>query len=290
MKNTIKLLLLLIAFVWAVCSCSSLPGKKETRTLVIKNKAADYHKSGISQFNAGRYTQALDLFELAHQLNASVDNEQGMVLTFNSIGKTRLAQLERDQAFECFSRALVIAESLNDDLLIMQTKGNMADFYIKQNQIDKAYSLLIEEFNKIKSVKNEESAYIAYNLSLVLRKQKKYDEALIHLNKSLVYNQKNDAFRALAGDFYMKSSISSLQFKYAEALDFAHKALFYDKMIEYSSGIVADLDALSIISLKMGNKEDSEHYKTRSEAVLEAINKINKIEIENIELDANLDQ
>jgi len=289
MKYTKYFLYLLIVLFFLASSCSSLPGKEETGTLEVKNKAAGYQKDGISQFNSGRYEQALDMFKLAYQLNASIDNEEGMVLTLNSLGKTKLAELEEDESFEYFTRALIIAERLNDEFLLMQTKGNIADFYIKLDKIDKAYSLLNEEYNKIKSVNNEESAYIAHNLSLVLRKQKKYDEALLYLNQSLTYNLKNNALMALAGDYYMKASIHSLQKKYTEAFEYAKKALYYDKMIEYSRGIAADLDALSIISFKMGNKEDAESYKTRSTAVLEAIANINSIEVENIELDANQD-
>jgi tetratricopeptide (TPR) repeat protein len=290
MKHTKSFLFLLIALILLGNSCSSLPGKKETRSLDVKNKAAGYQKDGITQFNAGRYEQALDLFDLAYQLNASVDNEEGLVLTLNSIGKTKLADTNKEEAFESFSIALAIAERLKDELLIMLTKGNIADYYIKEDETDSAYSLLTEELNKIEGIKSEESAYLAHNLSLVLRKQKKYDEALVYLNRSLEYNFKNDAFRALAGDFYMKASIYSLQANYAEALLFALEALQYDKMIEYPQGIAADLDALSIISLKMGNESESEIYRKRSAVVLEAIGNINNIESEKIELDDNQDQ
>jgi len=88
----------------------------------------------------------------------------------------------------------------------------------------------------------------------------------------------------------MMASIHSLQKKYTDAMVYALEALKYDKMIEYSQGIAADLEALSLISEKINHSEEAEIYKKRSVAVLEAIGIINEIENEQIELDNNPDQ
>lgn len=287
MKRLISTFTLIIITILTLSSCSSLPGKKEIRTLDVRNKAAVYLKEGIFQFNAGRYAQALDLFDLALQLNRSLDNEQGIVLTLNSIGKTMLALNRNEEAIEIYTKALDIAKRLNDELLIMRTKGNIAAYYIKGNEIEKAYEILEAELNKIDSVKNEESAFLAHTMSLVLRKKNEYESALTYLNRSLAYNIKNDAFKALASDYYMMASIHSLQKRYEEAFAFALDALNYDKMIEYSRGIADDLEALSLISGKLGNESDSDMYRQRSAAVLEAIANINKIENEITEIKEN---
>ena len=281
--SRIKLVSAVFFIILIISSCSTLPGKVDTRTLEIKNKAAEYQKDGITQYNAGRYSQALDLFDLAYNLNASVDNEKGIVITLNSIGKTKLAESEYDNALNLFHSALLIAERLEDDLLILRTIGNLGDYYIKIGEVDSAYELLISKFGTIDSIKNEESAYLAHSLSLIFRKKGQYDEALIYLNQSLKYNLKEDAYRALAADYYMLASINSLQSNYLEARTYAEEALKYDKMIEYPQGIAADLLALSIISEKMGNHEDSEVFKKRADTVLNAIGSINKIENEQSE-------
>ncbi|MBI9098966.1 MAG: tetratricopeptide repeat protein [Spirochaetaceae bacterium] len=282
-----KILILFLILSFISNSCSSLPGKKDLRSLEIKNKAVKFQKDGISQFNAGRYKQALDFFNIAFLLSASIDNEEGLVLTLNSIGRTKLAESENEEAYESFSKALIIAERLGDSLLIMKTIGNLADYYIMTGDLDRAFSLLTDSLEEADGIKSTESAYLAHTLSLVFRKRGEYDESLEYLNKSLTYNLKNNAFRALASDYYMMASIYSLQLNYNEALHFAQEALKYDKMIEYSQGIAADLEALAIISGKMGNTEISEIYLNRSIAVLNAINNVNELEVQ--KLDPNND-
>jgi len=282
------LIIITISFVFI--SCSTLPGKEDDRSLVIKNRAAEYQKNGIAHYNAGRYTLALDLFELAYQLNASIDNQDGMILTHNSIGRTKLAEFKNEEALEYFKSGLVIAERINEKKLILLTKGNIGDYYIKIDDLDSAFSLLNTEMESMKSVKDEESANLAHLFSLILRKQKKYIEALEYLNKSLNFNLKNKFYRPLAADYYMLASIFSLQEKYSEALLYAEEALKYDKMIEYSQGIATDLEALAIISEKNGNLEDAEIYNKRAEIVLEAIGNINQIEKEQSDLDNNQSQ
>ena len=194
-------------------SCSSLPGKTDTRSLDIRNRAAGYQKDGIGQFNSGRYSQALDLFTLAYQLNASIDYEEGIIITLNSIGKTKLAESENDEALESFTKALKISERLENQQLIMSTIGNLGDYYIKIQELDQAYNLLSEKLGQIDKIDSEASAYLAHSLSLVLRKMKKYDEAITFLDQSLSYNLKNKAYRALASDYYMLSSINSPSIK-----------------------------------------------------------------------------
>jgi tetratricopeptide (TPR) repeat protein len=289
MRKYIPIGYLLLLFS-VLSSCSSLPGQSEVRNLEKKNKAAGYLENGIRQYNSGRYTQAVDLFQLAYQLNASVDYEEGIILALNSIGKTKLAELKHDEAFDYFQKALAVSERIDNRDLILQTKGNLGDYYAKTGDLEKAYNLIFEEIKREKSITTVESAYLAHSLSLILRKQGKYEDALDFLNESLAYNQKHKAYRAMAADYYMMSSLYSLQKNYQEAMDLALQALEYDKMIEYSQGIAADLEALSRISGKMGNKEESEMYKVRSGIVLKAIGIVNEIENEQMEIENNLSQ
>lgn len=279
MKVFGKFFLLILLFV-GFSSCSSLPGKGETRILDVRNKAAGYQQDGIRQYNSGRFAQALDLFELSYQLYGSIDYQEGMVLSLNSMARTKLAESENEEAYDVFVKALNIAESLADELLIMRTKGNLADFYIKGDQLDKAYEILNEQLEHIDGIKSEESAYLAHTMSLLLRKKSQYEAALSYLDKSFSYNQKNNAYKALASDYYMLASINSLQNKYSKAFEYALKALEYDKMIEFSPGLAADLKALSIISMKMGKNMESEMYLKRSHQVLDAIGIIYSIENE----------
>lgn len=283
MKSFICKITVAVILIFSSLSCSSLPGKKDVRTLDTKNKAAEYLKSGIAQFNGGRYSRALDLFELAYQFNASVDHEEGVVAAMNSIGRTYLFEGKGEEALEIFESALKTSIRLNDRPLIMATKANLSDYYVKEEDFQTAETLLVEELNTYGKIDTSESALLAHNLSLVLRKGERYEEALIWLNQSLAFNSKNDFFRALAADYYMLSSIYSLMGQYETAYQNALSALEFDKMIEYPQGIASDLEALSIITGKMGRDDESLSYSERQKAVLEALKAINQISDEQSE-------
>lgn len=278
MEKNIYAIAVSIFLILSMFSCSSLPGKKDPRTLETRNKAAGYLKDGVTQFNGGRYSRALELFELAYQLNASVDNEAGIVQSLNSMGKTFLYQGDLPSAIGFFQKAMEMALRIGDRQLIQKTKANISDYHIKKGDLDSAYALLEEELSFYGKVDSAESSQLARNLSLVLRKEKKYDDALAWVNKSLQFDGKSGEFKDLAADYYMLASISSLQNNYDAAMNYALKALEYDKMIEYSQGIAADLEALAIISEKTGDLESSAIYNERRRTVIEALKAINQIE------------
>ena len=106
-------------------SCSSAPEQPKESTEK-KERAAEYTKSGNSFFNQGQYTQALQLFNLALNDNISVDNEAGIVQSYNSIGKVYLAAGYLDEAEQHFRNAALQAEILRDPLLLAQSKTNLA--------------------------------------------------------------------------------------------------------------------------------------------------------------------
>jgi len=266
----------LILFLLA--SCSSLPGKKETRVLETRNKAAEYLNNGTVQFNSGRYDRALELFQISYQLNASIDYEEGIVAAFNSIGKTYILKSRYDDAKIILDKAMEIALRLNNQALIQASVGNLADYFLKTENFKEAEGLLRENLPSPASVTTDESALLAHKLSLLLRKKGAYDEALIYLASSLKYHEKKSLYKALASDYYLMASIYSLMKDYERAEFYGKEALRYDKMIEFSQGIASDLEALSTIMERAGKEEEASIYAERYERAMSAISALNKID------------
>ena len=94
-------------------ACSSVPDQPK-ETVEKKNRAAEYTKAGNSYFNQGQYTQALQFFNLALNDNISVDNEAGIIQSYNSIGKVYMAAGYLDEAEQNFRSAAILAQILQD--------------------------------------------------------------------------------------------------------------------------------------------------------------------------------
>ncbi|MBB6478625.1 tetratricopeptide repeat protein [Spirochaeta isovalerica] len=266
-----------------LAGCSSLPGKKETKNVELKNKAADYLKNGTSQYNAGRYSRALDFFEKAEQLNASLDYEEGLVAVYNSIGQTKMMEGLFEEAIDYLNDALEIALRLENEALILSTTGNLADYYMKVEDLDEAERILRDSLPSPDDADSDEKAMLAQKFSLLLRKKGLYNESLAFLESSVSYHEKNKQYKALASDYYMMASVYSLKREYDRAVFFGEEALRYDKLVEFSQGIAADLQALSIILEKAGREAESRIYAQRYEKARKAINAINNTEDEQID-------
>jgi len=277
-KKIIYTFFVLIMTLFLFAGCSSLPGKKEFRALDTRNKAAEYLKNGTVQFNNGRYDRALELFQVSYRLNASIDHEEGIVAVSNSIGKTYILEKRFNEAKSLLDKAMKIALRLNNRALIQASAGNLADYFLKTDKLEEAEGLLRENLSSPDSVNTDESALLSHKLALLLRKRGEFDEALLFLQSSLKYNEKNSLYKALASDYYLMASIHSLMKDYEQAEFFGKEALRYDKMIEFSQGIASDLDALSTIMQRAGKEEEASVYAERYERAMSAISALNKID------------
>ncbi|HUX51580.1 MAG TPA: hypothetical protein VMW73_12335, partial [Spirochaetia bacterium] len=77
---------LLLISALLISGCSSLPANSGVVN-VVKNRAAQYATTGNQFYARGEYEQALKLFQLARDTNLSIDDREGAVTSYNSIGK-----------------------------------------------------------------------------------------------------------------------------------------------------------------------------------------------------------
>ncbi len=244
-------------------SCSSAPKKTDT-VLEKKNLAAEYTEFGNSYFNQGNYKQALEFFALSLSANISVDNEEGIAQSTNSIGKVLVAIGELDLAEKNFSKSLDLSYKIDSPLLIIQSANNLGEVYMQRDELEKAVSLFQEALKQIndpdrgpsgKEDKRAEGAIVFHNLGSAYKKLNELDEALTFLENAAEINLELKRFEELASNYYMIASIHSKNGDYDTALNYANLALQNDKMVENSLGIGQDLYALGAIHARAGQHD-----------------------------------
>ena len=252
-------------------SCSSAP-EAGNETLEKKNRAAENTEFGNSYFNQANYAQALNFFTLALNDNISVDNEEGIIQSYNSIGKVYLALSDLPAAERNFSQALTMAYKAGVAPLIAQSANNLAEVYLIRNELDKSLGFFQEAMKQIDTESpGSDGAIIFHNMGCVYKKMGKLDEALKLFQNALEVNLKLKRFEEAASNYYMISSVYSKRGDYTMALDYAGQALDLDKRVENSLGIAKDLLALGIISSKAGKYEEACNHFKRSYQVYQTL-------------------
>ena len=97
----------------------------------MKNRAAEAAQFGNSYYRQGRYDLALQFFTQALNENLSVDNEPGVVQSYNSIGRVYLAVGMVDEAETAFLKAQAIAVRLGGESLFV-TSNNLGELYLRR--------------------------------------------------------------------------------------------------------------------------------------------------------------
>jgi tetratricopeptide (TPR) repeat protein len=259
--SCLALACVLILFITA---CSTAPKPKE-EIIEKKNKAAEYAEFGNSYYYQGLFGKAIEFFNLSLAYNGSVDNQPGIVRSYNSLGKVNLARGFLENAEGYFAKAYELAEALEDDILLAQSLSHRGELAARRENYNQALTLLqkaLEHTEKgtIEGVK----AVIYSNLGTVYRKLGKMDEALTYFNQARDLSAKEKNFGELATVCYKIAALYSEKGEYGKALEFVGYALENDKKVESSFGIAKDYLAMGTISMKSGNEGQAYLYFRRA--------------------------
>jgi len=244
-------------------SCSSAPPKTDNVTTV-KNQAAEATTFGNAYYRQGRYDLALQFFTQALDYNTSVDNGDGIIQSYNSIGQVYMALDQMGMAEDIFIRARDRAK-VGSQVLFFVSSNNLGELYLRKGEAQRARETF-EAMLAIPSsaVSAAQTGLLNHNLGTAHKNLGDYQKALEFFDKSLAVNLKEKLFEEAAADYYMIASVHSKTGDLAEAAKNAELALKYDKQIENSLGIVKDLYALGLISAKRADNEGAYDYFQRS--------------------------
>lgn len=273
MKIKKPLVLFILIFLSALYSgCSSTEKHLPGESVVKRNRAAEYAGFGSKYYDEADYSQALDFFFLALKQNILIDNEKGIVESYNSIGKTYLAAEKPVSAREYFSKASEIAEHLDDPGLIIRCMNNNGEVLLAEGKYSEALNVFEKALSSIEDPeKYEDSSVILHNIGVTCKRLENYNKAEENLLLSLQYNTKNEKFKEMASDNYVLASIYSKKTDYVKAAEYIDKALELDRRTENSYGIAKDLTAKGIIQRKSGKKEEAYYTFKRGALIFESL-------------------
>jgi len=232
-----------------LAGCSSAPAPSDSVSTV-RNQAVENTAFGNGYFKQGRYELALRYYSQALSYNVSIDNREGVVLSYNDVGNVYMAVEQFDMAETTFRKALDLAEGIAPRYAFT-TCLNLGKLYLRKADPVKA----MEAFDKARAVPEKDVdrgdlAVLYHNIGIGWRDQGEFGKASESLAKALEINVALKAYEQQADNWYMMASVASKQGDTQGAMDKAETALQIDKKRENSLGIAKDLAALGTISLK----------------------------------------
>lgn len=242
----------LLSCLATLAGCSSAPAPSDSVSTV-RNQAVENTAFGNNYFKQGRYDLALRYYSQALEYNVSIDNQEGVVLSYNDVGNVYMAVEQYDLAEATFRKALGLAEGL-DARYSFTTSLNLGKLYLLGGDPRRA----MEAFDMAlaapeKSVERRDLAVLHHHIAIAWRDMGEYGKAQERLERALEINTALKAYEQQADDWYMMASVAAKQGDYQGAMEKAETALQIDKKRENTFGIAKDLAALGTISRKRGD-------------------------------------
>ena len=262
-------MVILIGFI----SCSSAPPPKE-EVFDKRNLATQYMEFGNRYYQDADYPQALQLYILARNYFTSVDDTEGIIGSYNAIGKTYLRLGMPTEAETHISFALDVARASGKSRLILQTVNHLAGLHLQRGDFAKAYALLEEYRTHMPQTApwTVEHGVYFHNLGAALQGLKRFIEAEQAATQATTINLELKNYGELASNYYLLALIRQNQGNLLQAISDGETALKYDKQMENSLGIAQDLLLLGFLKEKSGNYAEAFDFYSRSFLVYRSLN------------------
>ncbi len=276
-------------------SCSSAPKQSDT-VITVQTQADQLAASGQGYYRQGRYELALQFFSQALSQYTSVDDGEGIVRSYNAVGKCYIALGQVEPAEGVFLQARERAREDHAASLLFDSSVNLGELYLARGDAVKARAILLEEMQGTASAAGaaggtgaasaagaaagssggsavatgaavrtpSQTAQLYHDLGTAEKNLGNSAPALDWFDRSLKINLAQKYFAEAASDYYMIASVHSIEGRYDEAMKNASLALAYDKQVESSPGIAKDLYALGMISAKKGDPASAYDWLERS--------------------------
>lgn len=198
-----KIKLIFISFMLVLVSSCSMMGTNETSDSKI-SKADLFYNQGTSELLAKEYTSALEHLLSAKELdpkNSKIRNNLGMAYYFKNEVASAITELK---------------ESISLDSKNSDARNNLASVYYQTGKLAEAKREYIE-VSKDLIYKNQFRTY--YNLALVSIKEKKLNDAIAFLKKSI--KEKDDYCPA----HFKLGELANDNYQYQDALKYFKNAM-----------------------------------------------------------------
>ncbi len=275
MKKVIISVLILSSF---LTGCSSLKDVNPEILSDKHNRAVEYAQLGIKFFSERDYVKALDFFFLALKQNISIDNEEGIITSYNSIGKTYFVSGDLKSADIYYQKGNKAAEFFGDPVLKAQCLNNLGELRLTEQNYSSAMDFFNQALLLIENPdKSPEAADILQNIGTVHKRNNNYEAAELSISEALSVNTGLKRYKEMASNNYLLASVYSKTGEYTTALGYIQKALEMDKNQENEQGIAKDVFAMGIIYEYLNSYEEAYIYFQKSALIYETLTLPNEV-------------
>jgi len=252
-------------FLWAKSIYEGIKTSKHNEAQVQNGIAKTYGYMGIVFSEQSNYTKALEYYLKSARIYEDLENETQMSKVYNNIGVAYRSQKNGSKALEYFLKSLELQKkTYNPNIGITQT--NIANIYLNNNELKKAFSFYTEAKKSIERNPNPRALGEWHNnMGLYFTAKNEHQLALESWENAIV------AFKSLNEKFGLTDSYYYLAKHYLQKKNYTKALAFANLSLELSEEIdVLEQQALSekliseIYDATNNHKLALEHFKAYS--------------------------
>lgn len=186
--------------------------------------AITIHNVGRVFKELGQYNRALDHLELSRKMSSRINDKEGEPYSLNEIGDVWLRQGHYDSALTALSTSLKEGRKLQLDGLLPKTMSNIAKVYRQKGEFVTALKYYDTTYTLYSNNRdNFGLAEVELGRGIVFQKQKRHDDALQSITKSLDLARKQNARILEIQCFNQLSSLWEMKGDYKQSLEYFKK-------------------------------------------------------------------
>ena len=244
-----------------ISSCSTPEKRPDGQMLMDANKRIE---TGIKEYKKQSFLGAERNFYWALDSYILLDNREGQVSAFLSLGTLYLTQDKMKEAFSMFTKALEISVELNNRLLRIDALSSLAGLYLLTEELSKAKEAISQGLKLAKKEGGRRKATLLNHLGNLNIKEGNPINAEKIIRESLSLNEDIDNKEGMSANYFNLGLVNLDKGDHKQAGSFFKKALTLDKYLEKPAMIARDLEKLGDIAEIVEQKKEALLYYERS--------------------------
>jgi adenylate cyclase len=239
-----------------------------------KDMAGCYENIGLCYYKLDKYSDAIEWFQKALDLQRELGNLEAVASSLNNIGLNYKMRGNYDKAIDFYEQTIRIDEELGKGNEIAKTLNNIGMVYRVWGKYDKAIDYFERSLNLKSSLKDQPGvSKTLNNMGLVYTDWKKYDQAILNFRESLkiVESLNNEGEAAIRlnnlGRVYFYKN------QYDTALAYFEKTLAIQEKIQDLDQIALAYNNIGKVYLAQDKHEKAAYYLS---SALDIYNKLGK--------------
>ena len=181
--------------------------------------AINYHNIAVILRDQRKFEEAEAYLKKAIAIKKHLPDVRELAQSYNILGVVYRKQKKYDLAEKNYQIAYDLAGSVGDKDRQMNIRGNMATLYSVQKRYEESIAINKAALPYYDSIQKQTSlASRHYNIGYSYYRLKRYDSALVYVNKAISIAEKEKLKLNIANYYKRKSTILRKQKKYKEAL------------------------------------------------------------------------